>query len=106
MKHDRDVLAEHGTELMTLRPSAVLSAAVADIKRCRFNAEEATTDSPAYEPYAFHRRHVRRSSDAQELLLYALMDPLPGLVSAKYNTRLLYGNGALLRQALMLTRGD
>lgn len=109
MKHDRDVLAEHGTELMTLKPRNVLQAAQADIKRRVRNSEIGNARSgefrtEGYEFYAFHRNHVARASDAQDLLVRALMDPVPGQKSAKYNTRLLYGNGGLLRQALMLTR--
>lgn len=111
MKHDR-VLADHGTELMVLRPGSVLAAAEADLRRRARNAETASARvaspndaSEAYEPYAFHRNHVRRAIDARELLTLALMDPLPGLQSDKDNTRLIYGNARLIASAIQLTEG-
>lgn len=104
MKHDRNVLAEHGTELMTLKPRNILQAAEADIRRHRHNVDEAEMDHPSYEHYAFHRHHVRKAVDAGDLLVRALMDPLPGLWSGKFNTRLIYGNAALLLAAVRIAR--
>ncbi len=104
MKHDREMLHAHGTELMVLKPSSLLATARADLKRWMRNAEEAQTQSPAYEHYAFHRKHVRRATDDVDLLTRALMDPVPGLESGKFNTRLIYGNAGLLLAAIRMTR--
>lgn len=98
---DRNMLAEHGTELMVLKPRNVLQAAEADIKRRRRNIAPGAV---GYEHYAFHRIHVRRSVDTEDLLVRALMNPMPGLHSAKYNTRLLYANATLLLAAIHLAR--
>lgn len=107
MKRDRDVLAEHGTTLMVLKPQSVVSAATADLKRKARNSEigqarvgHSLTES--YQPYAFHRDHVRKAIDARELLLFALMDPTRGLASDKDNTRLLYGNAPLILAAIRI----
>lgn len=105
MKHDREMLAEHGTELMVLKPSSILQTASADLQRCRRNEEEANADAPCYEQYAFHRKHVRKATDVLDLLVRALMDPVPGLESGKFNTRMIYGNGALLRAAIEIEHG-
>lgn len=105
MKRDRDVLADHGTELMRIKPASILQAARADLKRRTRNsqignARAGNTMTDAYEPYAFHRLHVRRAVDERDLLLKAVMDAAPGLQSDKRNTRLLYGNASLLLAAL------
>lgn len=102
MKHQREMLAEHGTTLMLLKPSSLLQAAQADLKRRGRNAEEATADAPSYEQFAFHRSHVRKAADAHDLLIRALMEPGLGQASGKYNTRLIYGNGELLLKAIHL----
>lgn len=107
MKHDRDVLADHGTELMKLRPANVIQAAQADMKRRMRNSEIGVARGDhhagdAYEPYAFHRDHVRRAIDPYDLLIRALMDPTRGLESDKTNTRLIYRDAALLLQAIKM----
>ncbi len=104
MKHNREMLHEHGTELMMLKPSSLLSTARADLMRSLRNSEEAQSQNPAYQHYAFHRKHVRQATDDVDLLTRALMDPVPGLESGKYNTRLIYGNAGLLLAAIKLTR--
>ncbi len=83
---------------MPLKPQNIVQAANADLKRSRHNAEEAKFEKPQYEPYAFHRRHARRAETAHELILLALMDPM--VKTAKSNTRLIYGDAALLVAAL------
>lgn len=104
MKHESEMLAAHGTELNALKPVNVLQAAQADFGRKRRNAEQAAYRDHSYEPYAFHRFHVRKAVDAGDLLVRALMDPQPGMASDKFNTRLIYGNGALLVAAIGLSR--
>ena len=101
---ERNMLAEHGTPLMELKPSTVLQAAAEDIKRHTRNQHAAMLGELSFEHFAFHRKHVRKAVDARDLLIRALMEPGIGLSSAKYNTRLLYGNGALLKAAIELTR--
>lgn len=96
------MLAEHGTELMVLKPASLVKAAEADLARRMRNAHEAGGQHPSYEQFAFHRSHVRKAVDAQDLLIRALMEPGLGLASAKYNTRLIYSNGGLLRKAIDL----
>lgn len=93
---------------MKLKPASVLAAARADISRRARNSEIARdrkgpVQTEGYALYAFHRTHVRKSADAQELLIRALMDPTEGLASDKYNTRLLYGDATLLLAAIHLT---
>lgn len=102
MKTDRNMLAEHGTELMVLKPSSLLQAARADIRRRQRNASKAHDGDLSFEQFAFHRAHVRKAADEQDLLVRALMQPGPGLASAKYNTRLIYSNGELLLKAIHL----
>lgn len=111
MNQHRNVLADHGTELMVLKPSSVLQAAKADMARRVRNAEiAAERTGPSwgryatgpYEHYAFHREHVRKAVDAHDLLARAMADPAPGLSSNKPNTRLLYGDSALLLDAVRL----
>lgn len=108
MSKEREMLREHGTELMKLKPATIVQAAQADLKRKLRNAEtgKLAFGCEGYEHYAFHRRHVRRAVDVVDLLVRALMEPGPGLASAKYNTRLLYGDGGLILAAIKLARGD
>jgi hypothetical protein len=105
MKYEREMLSAHGTELMVLKPSSLLGAARADFARKRRNVDRDFA-AGGYEQYAFHRRHVRKAVDEMDLLIRALMDPVPGLESDKFNTRLIYGNAALLLSAIHLIRGE
>src|SRR5678815_1353898 len=102
MSKEATMLADHGTELMVLKPSSLLQAAEADLKRRARNSDEAQTDAPSYEQFAFHRAHVRKAVDAHDLLVRALMEPGLGASSGKYNTRLIYSNGELLLRAIRL----
>lgn len=97
---DRNMLAEHGTKLMELKPSSLLKAAEADLRRRARNSEKDFGDS--YEHFAFHRKHVRKATDPQDLLIRALMEPGIGLSSGKYNTRLIYSSGETLLKAIHL----
>lgn len=103
---ERDMLAKYGTLIASLSPTNVLQAARADMRRKVRNASAAKFSDPSYEHYAFHRKHVRKAVDAENLLVRALMEPDPGLTSDKFNTRLLYGDGALLYAAIRLARGE
>lgn len=101
---ERTMLEDYGTMLMVLKPSSLVAAAQADMRRRARNADEAQTDRPSYEPFAFHRTHVRKAVDAEDLLVRALMEPGLGRASGKYNTRLIYSNGELLVKAIYLAR--
>jgi hypothetical protein len=99
------MLEDHGTMLMVLKPSSLVQAAQADMRRRARNAETAKTlGTQSYEPFAFHRTHVRKAVDAEDLLVRALMEPGLGRASGKYNTRLIYSNGELLLKAIHLVR--
>jgi hypothetical protein len=99
---EREMLADHGTKLMELKPSSLLQAAAADLRRRARNADEASADQPSYEQFAFHRSHVRKAVDPQDLLVRALMEPGLGMMSGKYNTRLIYSSGETLLKAIHL----
>lgn len=89
---------------MPLKPQNIVQAAEADMQRSMRNAEQAALakyNAVSYEPYAFHRAHVRRARSAHELILLALMNPV--MKTAKHNTKMIYGDGALLVQALRAT---
>lgn len=85
-----------------LKPQNIIQAAAADLRRKARNAEQAKFQDHAYEPYAFHRTHVRRAISARELVLLALMDGPVADKTAKDNTRLIYGNARLLVDTMKL----
>lgn len=99
---------------MSLKPGSVVHAAETDLLRCMRNNERARdpgAQDGGFEPYAFHRRHVARvmkpghSSTAAELLTLALADAMRGAdsvgrESVKPNTRMLYRDPELLREAI------
>src|SRR5882762_178153 len=85
---------------MSLLPQTVLQAAEADLMRRIRNRAYARLNK--FELYAFHREHVRKAKTIRHLLVIALMQPQPGLHSKKRDTKLLYGDGALLVAALRL----
>ncbi len=99
-----------------LQPQNILQAAQADFARSKRNQRRAELivagyvqdGDMGYEPYAFHRRHVRKATNTRELMVLALMEPqlvLGEKKSAKYNTRLIYSNAQLLLGAIKLARG-
>lgn len=90
---------------MPLKPQNIVQAAQADFARARRNAEQAKYKDHSYEPYAFHRRHVRKARSPHDLMLLALMDPAAAMKTAKDNTRMIYGNAGLLIEALRITPG-
>ena len=77
-----------------------LQAAEADLQRRQRNNAEAKTYRPQYEQYAFHREHVRRSATVLDLIRLALMNPTLPTKRSKKNTRMIYGNAALLLEAI------
>lgn len=100
---------------MSLKPQNLLQAAEADLRRRRYNVHMAETRGShcgMYEQYAFCAAHVRRAKDVRQLLVMALMQPPPirmnkktgemELATAKVNTKMIYGNGALLVAALKM----
>lgn len=92
----------HGTPLMVLKPSSILGAAEADVKRFRRNTDKL---SQRTEPYAFHRVHVRRAMEKGygqgfDIIVEALRDRERGLASGKPMTREVYRDEELLRQAI------
>ena len=98
---DRNMLAEHGTRLMELKPSSLLHAAQADLRRRARNSDKGF-GGDSYEHFAFHRKHVRKAVDVRDLLVRALMEPGLGQASGKYNTRLIYSSGETLLRAIHL----
>jgi len=86
-----------------LKPQNIIQAAAADLRRKQRNAEQAKHRDHSYEPYAFHRTHVRRAISAHELVLLALMDGPVADKTAKENTRMIYGNARLLVDAMRIT---
>ena len=103
---EREMLAEYGTKLMELKPSTVLQAAREDVRRHARNKKAALSGDCSYEQFAFHRKHVRKATDALDLLVRAYVEPGVGQASAKYNTRLLYSDAALLQTAIDLARRE
>jgi hypothetical protein len=82
---------------MSLKPQNLIQAAEADLKRRGRNKDRYEGDP--VEQFAFHREHVRRAKSASHLIVMALMNPAIARDSAKFNTRLIYGDTALLLQA-------
>ncbi len=92
-----DVLEEHGTKLMALKPSMVWRCAMDDLERRDRNKLAQHGD---YQQYAFHRRHVVKASTANDILRAAIEQPGLGQASGKKDTRLLYADVELLKAAL------
>ncbi len=88
---ERLMLFEHGTKPWKLPPSAVLSAAQNDLRKCG-----------SRRPYAFLRKHVRPAKSPTDLLRRALQDRDSGLAVARVETQTLYHDEQTLRRALEL----
>jgi hypothetical protein len=92
-----------------LKPQNLIDAAKADLKRRESNQQGdhwRPSDIPKYRNYAFHRSHVRRAKgDIVKLLKLAWAQPNIGIESTKRNTRIIYGDGALLAEAIRLLEG-
>jgi hypothetical protein len=85
-----------------LKPINIVQAAEADLKRIKHNATEAEFQDPHYQHYAFYRKHVHAAKSARELMIFALMEPHVCTKTNKANMKLIYGNAALLIQAINL----
>jgi len=90
----------NGTLLNELKPSSILAAAEADVRRYRDNVS-----IDGNEPYAFHRVHVRRGmrhdhGAARDIIAAALVDIERGRQSGKRLTRELYRDVELLKKAI------
>jgi len=101
-----DVLEQHGTKLMQLKPSMIWRCAMDDIERRAHNHAVATNGNDGeFKHYAFHRRHVLKASTANDILRAAIAEPGLGQASGKRDTRLLYSDVELLKAALQKRRG-
>lgn len=90
------MLLQHGTELVRLKPANVIQAAAADLRlRDRKRAKDADPDAR----YSFHRRHVVKARSVAHLIAIALFEPTPA--TDKFSTMVVYGDGELLRAALL-----
>lgn len=90
-----------------LTPGSVVQAAAADLQRHVRNLEVRERQAwrgGRFEPYAFHRDHVRRANAAHELIALALKQPGFGVGSGKRTTRNLYADAPLLSAALEQAR--
>jgi hypothetical protein len=107
---------------VSLKPQNLVQAAEADLRRREWNkrvfelrlanAQSGTPYDEEMQEYAFLARHVRRAKSARQLMILALMDygclapdeetEVIGPPTTKRNTRLIYGNGALLVAAIRL----
>jgi len=90
---------------MSLKPQNLIQAAEADLRRRERNvARHKGLPLGGFglktEQYAFHAPHVRRARDAKHLLEMALKRPGAASKSTKRNTRLIYGDAALLAHAI------
>lgn len=91
-----------------LTPNSVLMAARADLKRHLRNLDVRLRQhrlGGLFEEYAFHRDHVRRARDAEELLALALKDRDRGTGCGKRWTRIIYADEDLLWAALSIASG-
>jgi hypothetical protein len=89
---------------MSLRPQNIIGAAQADLARrernkLRFKGQL----DDALERYAFLGSHVRRANSVRHLLDLAIKKPVKGQAAGKRNTRIIYGDADLLKQALELS---
>lgn len=111
------VLASHGTQLMQLKPSSIWAAAMEDLKRREANREDSGRPD-RMQQYAFHRDHIIKAENANDILRAAIADiqrdgelinpdgdspgrwVSKGRASGKATTRLLYSDARLLQAAL------
>lgn len=112
---DRSILREHGTKLFDLKPSMIVHGAQYDLRLKKLKHEYLPVEptlvpiETAPQPiiqrmqmYLFHRKHVMKAKDAAQLIGLAIDDREIGRHSAKYHTRLIYEDDALLRVALAM----
>ena len=101
------MLLAHGTKAFSLKPHSILHTADEDLKRWARNYQRYHDGDQAgpVERYAFHRFHVRKAAKkdhatGRDVIACALANLAIGLESAKYHTRVLYRDEALLKAAL------
>jgi len=87
-------LDRHSTRAVSLKPTAIAAAAVADLV---LREQKRAGKSDKGRPYLFHRRHVQRSTCPLDLVDRAIADRYSGIWSAKRVTRLIYLDEDLLR---------
>lgn len=92
-----DVMENHGTKLMQLKPSMIWRCAMDDMDR---RAHNKNTDVAGMKQYAFHRKHVAKANTANDIIRAAIAQPGLGQSSSKKDTRLLYSDVELLKAAL------
>jgi hypothetical protein len=84
-----------------LKPRNLIQAAEADLRRRAHNKRVyAENLDAAIETYAFYAPHVRAARDAKHLIEIAIARNSNAALTKKKNTRLIYDNVALLREAL------
>lgn len=91
------ILVDHGTAAFSLKPSAVIAAAVHDLQ-----VKARSKRGAAGRRYAFAWEHVSAASTPASLLALAIEHPSEGVGSPDANTRMLYRDLDLLRSALAL----
>lgn len=91
------MLEQHGTALIKMKPSMIWGCAMADLAR-----RDRNKDHPPGRPeqYAFHRKHVLKAESANDIIRAAIEDIEIGRRSAKRDTRLIYSDPELLKEAL------
>ena len=93
-----NVLLEHGTEFMRLKPVNIVQAALADLRLlARKEAGTAGDD----EMYSFARQHVRKARSVAHLVALAYFEPHLVLRTNKHSTLVVYGDRERLRLALI-----
>lgn len=95
-------VSDHLTKVGGLKPANIVQAAQSDLRNRSRCVEEGEWLG---RQYAFLSKHVRRSVTPAELIKRAIEDRdeeghSPAENSAKRNTRLIYGDLDLLREAL------
>lgn len=92
------MLQEHGTQLLRLKPSSIVSAAEADLKlRERKKEHTAAPD----EMYSFARKHVNRANSPGHLIALAYFDPNAAVSTDKKSTYVVYNDRDVLKTALL-----
>jgi hypothetical protein len=93
---------------VSLKPRNLIQAADADLARRKRNmrryelAAQGVDCGDRVELYAFYAPHVRKAKTAHDLIALALNRNAGALKCTKKNTRLIYGDLALLRDALTI----
>ena len=95
---ETDAVRELPVEDSSLTVGAIIGAATEDIERRKRNMSPFRGPGE-YEHYAFHRKHVAKSSSAANLIAMALHERLDGIESGKKWTRLIYKDKELLEKA-------